>query len=415
MRRIWRSIVSTSGARGYTLLTQLVFLSLTARWLGPEGRGMIAAGTTWAMLFSTIGFLSLGQVALHRAAGRPVAAWLPRTFGSLLAIAGCVSIAGWAIAYIMHATTGGDVFGDLPATVLIIAFAALPFLVWEQYGSSLLMAVNRLGTYNVAQYVGRTAGVLLLVLLVPVLGWGVAGALVAFLVAQAIAAGWGVRALHRLSDERVRADRATVRELLAGGVRLHTNAVGTVVFYSAGILVIQYHLGAVETGWYQLALQLMSAVIIIPQAASMVLYQEIAQHGPDGAWGATKNVLLATLAAMVGIGAAAAWVAPWLIPLIAGPGFEEAVPVFRVLLIGVIGQTFAVVLAPQWIGRGLFWQISALTVVTGTLNLAATLYTVPRFGMYGAAWTFVATYVLSVFVNGGVAAYWEMAARRRPS
>lgn len=412
MNRIWGSIASTSGARGYTLLTQLVLLSLTARWLGPEGRGVFAASTTWATLFATVGFLSLGQVAIHLAAGQKSLAWLPRTFGSLLVIGGVVTLLGWIVAFGLYSGTGGALFGDLPRLALVAAFAALPFLVWEQYGSSLLMAVNRLGIYNVAQYVGRTAAVILLVLLVAVLGWGVAGAIVAVLVGQAIAGAWGAQTLLDISGGRVVVDRGTIKDLLVGGLRLHLNAVGTVVFYSAGILVVQYYQGPVQTGWYQLALQLMSAVIVIPQAASMVLYQEVAQQGPNDAWEATKAVLRATVIGMVGVGLIAAFVAPWAIPLIAGPGFTEAVPVFRILLIGVVGQTLSVVLAPQWIGRGLFWQVSALTILTGSLNLAATLFVVPRYGMYGAAWTFVGTYVLSVFVNGGMAVYWEIMTRR---
>ena len=47
----------------------LAILGVTARWLGPEGRGDIAAITAWVGLFSTVAYLSLGQVALHNMTG----------------------------------------------------------------------------------------------------------------------------------------------------------------------------------------------------------------------------------------------------------------------------------------------------------------------------------------------------------
>ena len=45
MREIFQRIVQTSGAQVYSLLVAFVTLTLTARWLGPGGRGTIAAIT----------------------------------------------------------------------------------------------------------------------------------------------------------------------------------------------------------------------------------------------------------------------------------------------------------------------------------------------------------------------------------
>ena len=68
MRELWGNIAHTSGAKIYSLLVGVFSLSLTARLLGPEGRGQVATITTWVGMFSTFAYLSLGQVALHRMA-----------------------------------------------------------------------------------------------------------------------------------------------------------------------------------------------------------------------------------------------------------------------------------------------------------------------------------------------------------
>jgi antigen flippase len=414
MRDTWMRIVHASGARVYSLAASMAVLVLTARVLGPQGRGVVAAATSWATLFSTFGYLSLGQVAIHRASTRPGRAWLAPTLGSLLAITAVVSLAGWALVAVAYVATGGSAFAGLSGPVLALAFAALPLLVWEQYGSSLLMALDRLDIYNRAQVVGRTLGLLLLVGLLAS-GWRVFAALAATLLGQAVVAGWGVRHLLSAAGERVRPDRGTVGELLRGGMRLHLNAVGAFVVASADVLMINQYLGTRATGYYQLAMQLNLIVMLVPQAAGMVLYGRVAELGPDVAWRQQRRVLALLVGATAAFAVVAAAAAPFAIPLVAGRGFAPSVAVFQVLVLSLVGTSLSTLMAPQWIGRGLFWQASAITVAAGAANLASNALVIPRYGILGAAWVYVGTSLLSVLSNGGMALWLERRLRGAPS
>ena len=59
MKEVLSNIAKTSGAKFYTLIVSLIILTLTARWLGPEGRGQIAVVLTWAVLIANIGYFYL--------------------------------------------------------------------------------------------------------------------------------------------------------------------------------------------------------------------------------------------------------------------------------------------------------------------------------------------------------------------
>ena len=48
MNEIWRKIIGTSSARVYSLLVGLASLAVTARILGPDGRGLVAGVMAWA-------------------------------------------------------------------------------------------------------------------------------------------------------------------------------------------------------------------------------------------------------------------------------------------------------------------------------------------------------------------------------
>jgi O-antigen/teichoic acid export membrane protein len=403
MRDLWRSIGFTSAARIYSVLAGAVSLIFTARVLGPEGRGTVAAAVTWALLFSTLGYLSLGQVAIHRATGKPADEWLRPVLSALLAMTGMVTAAGWVVAAVLYATSGGDAFGELPAYALVLGFATLPFFVWEQYGSWLLTAVGKLSFYNRRQVAGRTLGLVLMVGLVGFAGAGVPGALATILVSQAVVAAAGWTYLRRLAGGSSALDRRLLRGMVADGFKLHFNVVGTFLFAEAAVLVVQSVRGPVETGPFQVAVQLFAVAILIPQAAAMVLYGEVARLGPNRAWPANRRVLLTLGGLMLGVSAVAYLLAPTLVPLVFGNDFKGAVPVFQILVFGLIGQTFSSVMGPQWIGRGLFWQSSVLTVALGVCNVVACIVLVDAYGMKGAAYSLLGVYTISIFGNGAMA------------
>jgi O-antigen/teichoic acid export membrane protein len=405
MRDLWRSIGFTSGARIYSLLAGFVGLVITARALGPEGRGVVATAVTWSLLFSTIGYLSLGQVAVHRAAGKQPEEWLGTTLGALLLITGLVTVGGWIVAAGAYALSDGEAFGKIPLYALVLGFLSLPFLLWEQYGSLLLMSLGRVNVYNRAEILGRTVGIVLIGVLVAIAGVGIAGALIALIVAQTIVASGGIRYLIRRAGPALTLSRSALREMLAGGVKLHLNAVGSFLFMNAAVLIVQNVRGSAETGVFQVAVQLIGVALVVPQSAALVLYGEVARLGPDRAWRSNLRVIARLVPLMLVVAIAASLLAPTLIPLVLGDGFRRAVPVFQLLAFGLVGQAFGALMAPQWIGRGLFWQASALTVGFGLINVAACFPLVDAYGMKGAAYSLIGVSVVTLIGNG-VMALW---------
>src|SRR5438034_7001908 len=103
-RRLERQLLATSGARLWSVGGALVILVLSARALGPHGRGIYASAIAWATLASSLLYLSLGQVALHDVAGtRPGPRWYGEALGTLLAVTVALSAIGSTIAFVVYA------------------------------------------------------------------------------------------------------------------------------------------------------------------------------------------------------------------------------------------------------------------------------------------------------------------------
>ena len=413
MRKLWKEIISSSAAKVYALLIGILSLILTARWLGPQGRGAYVAVTTWVNLFATFGNLSLGQVALHRATTLRDRSWLASTLGSLLFITGVITLVSWGFIALLFCASHGAAFNGLSPVFLVLGFLTLPFLVWEQYGSSLLASLDQMRIYNRAQVLGRTAGIVLIVLLVARLHQGVAAVLITLLLSQLIISCAGLRYLVTHAEERIRPSLSTLRELIQGGLKLHLNAIGGFLITSTDILVINRYRGAVQTGHYQMAVQMSSVLLMIPQAASLVLFGKLAQLGPDDVWAHQRKILIGLTLAMAGIAAGSALIAPWLIPTVVGKAFLPSVPMFQLLVLGTVAMSFTTLMGSQWVGRGLFWQMSCISLTAGLLNLAANCVLVPRYGMYGSVGATMGTYAVSVLINIGMFLWIDRTVRSR--
>jgi O-antigen/teichoic acid export membrane protein len=393
-----RKVVTAGTARAYTVVTGFVFLLLTARWLGPRGRGEVAVTITWVTLASTLGYLSLGQVAIHRASRATDQTWLGPVLGSILAVAGVASLTLVLISGAVFVVARDSFLKGIPVAAFVVGLAILPAMLWEQIGSALLMAVNRLDIYNRAQLVGRTAGLLALGLAI-VADLGVTGVLLAALAGQVIVSSVGLRLLLRQAESRVRPDGTVVRGLLSDGARLHLAAVGAFLLTGVGTLVVNGYEGVDQAAFYQLGIQVIIVLWLIPQAANMVLYTKVASVPPAEVWGYQRRAVITITAAMTAVCLIAVVAARPLVVAIAGSHFAAAAPIVRTLLPALLAMTFASLIAPQWVAQGRFGDAAKITLAVGVLNVVLTLILVRASGAAGAALALSISYGVAVIPN----------------
>lgn len=399
MRRLWTQVLQVGGASVLSMLASALVLFVTARALGPDGRGVYAAATSWVLLFSALGSLSLGQAVVRVVAGQQNDAWLPAILGTCLAlIAGLVAI-NYAIAFGVFVATGGAAFRHLTPVVLCVAFAALPFVIANNNLPYVLYALDGLATANLSQAAGAVIFLGTTIMFVVVLGWGVPGALLAFVAGAATSTAISFGHMMRRA-RRLQVASSVARQMLSGSAQLHLNVVGTYLFTQSSVLILNQFRSLEETGYYQLAVQLLTVAMLGSTAMGTVSYALVAKAGPDEAWPQQRRLIGQGLVITSAAAIVAYMLAPWVIPRMAGVRFEPSVRIFQILLPSVIGATFSSLMASQWIGRGLFWQASTITVATGLVSVACDLIFVPRYGMRGAAVSTLVTYALSAIAHG---------------
>jgi O-antigen/teichoic acid export membrane protein len=406
-------VTLTSGTKAYWMIGAMISTVITARFLGPQGRGVIAATTSWVALFVALGHLSLSSIIVYLLTGEERERMLSVVTGSVLTITLATTLLGWAIALAMHLFTGGRIFHNIAPSVLLVGFAALPLLLWMENGNSLLIVLGDLKILNLAQFVGTTSGIVLVALAVGVWKGGVIAALAATLLSNAVVDGIGLMRVIRASRP-LAVSRAVIHDLLGGGVRLHLAAVSTFLFTHVAVILLNQFRPVAEAGFFQLAMQLTLAMQVVPMAVTVVAYSIVARDGADGAWREHRGLVLQTMLYAVVASVVAIAAAPIIVPLLAGRAFTPAVPVFRVAGFSIFGMSLASVMTPQWVARGYFLRNTGLSAFAGAVGVVGNYVFIPRYGMRACAWVMMASYTIH-FIGNIVFALWiERHARLEP-
>jgi O-antigen/teichoic acid export membrane protein len=139
-------------------------------------------------------------------------------------------------------------------------------------------------------------------------------------------------------------------------------------------------------------------LLFIPNSFGIILFTRTSSSTNEEASRftpiAARNVLALTLVSALVLGL----VAPVLVPLIFGQAFRPSIPLFLVLLPGVVTFALYRVLSYDMIGRGFPLRVSLASGAGLIANLGIAILLVPRLGAMGAVFGNLAGYALTTAI-----------------
>ena len=273
-------------------------------------------------------------------------------------------------------------------------------MIWDSYCSHLLTASGRLHVYNRGVILGRTAGFGVMLLAIMVFGLGAYSPILGSMTSVLLVI---LTALYGIRDSLSRPLKICMQEiasLLVGGLKLHINTIGSFLLMTVDVIILAQFRGMEEVGWYQAATQFIAVPLMLPAVITMVLFSKVAEDGPDRLWTVHRQLIWQIMALTGAVALVCYFIAPALVILLLGTGFSETVPVFRILLLAMLGMCFSQLMVSQWIARGLFLQASLITITVGITNVILNFMFIPKYGMYAAAWTTIGAFSISILTNG---------------
>jgi enterobacterial common antigen flippase len=390
-----RNLITTAGGQA-TVLVLGVFTGITsARLLGPQGRGELAAITLWPLVLVLVASLGLNQAIVFHVGKRrfTLAEVWTATLALWLVQSLAVLAAGWALLPVVLRLYGAET-----RHLVLIFLGCSPILMLAGYPANLaqgrldLLSFSALRATPAVVYAGGL-GVLMWrgnASLRDVVGLQVAGFCLA-----AAAGLWLVFAGMRVGFAW---NRSACGDLLRFGSKSSLSSLAIYVNQRSDQLLLSLLVPARDLGLYVAAVALATAAGFFPQAVGAVTIATGANLEEQAARQMIGRSFRVTLAALTAACGALFVICPWLIRLAYGPAFSPAATACRILLPGMIALGLNHVLHDG--ARALEQPLLPCYAegVSIVITVAGLLLLVPRFGFLGAAIASTAAYTASLIV-----------------
>jgi O-antigen/teichoic acid export membrane protein len=402
-------VALTLAGRGVTIALGLVSSVITARWLGPEGRGLLATLSVLTGLSLQFGNPGLHTGNVYFVSRQPHRA--PQVLGNTLV----VSVVAGLIAAIVASAAAilrPGWFPGIPLPLILVTAAVLPFQFMILLYQNTLLGLNEVAAFNLFEVLNKVLTLAALAAWLVLLGGGAAGAVLLFAGMAVLFGAASLAFCARRVPFRPAFDGALFAEMLRYGGRVYVSCLLSFMVIRSDMLLVNYFRGTAEAGVYSIAVQIADTLLLLPVTIGMILLPRVAGERDDRQDEITARVLRHTALLMTAATVAAGIAVGPVVRLLYGPGFTGAILATWCLLPGVWALGLNGVLMNHFGGRGMP-PVTALAPLVGlVINVGLNLVVVPRWGIAGAAATSSAAYAMMLVVSLGTFARGGIGLRR---
>lgn len=374
-----QSVGSEAIVLGLNFLTGIV----TARLLGPEGRGMLGAITIWQLLLALVATSGLQTAVVYRLRRNPE-------------LAGDIAAAAFVLAFASSTVVIAAGYLILPAFLrqyppwatpvaqfcLLVVYANSVHVIFKQVFSGL----GRFTTYNLASILPPTVYLVILGAAAALQGGALStqAAAVALAIASPLVVALLVPACWRAAAPRWRRLRTTVGDLGSYTMRAAGSDLVTALAFLDRIILLPL-VPAAAFGLYIVAYSFSRIILVVQPAINSVFFSNLAERTPAEAKILHDRVFRL---ALLGLGSGAAVLSFFdqaLLSLVFGPEFAAAAPLFVILSVEAVASVLVNINLFLFMAIGRPSLATVCQVLGLSAAIVAMLALIPSFGAYGAA------------------------------
>lgn len=397
-----KNIITTILVRVGRLFVGFAGIMIMARWLKPEGMGILATFLAVPMMLVSLGELGVRQsIAFHvgqkkftlqEIAGAVTLIWF---FSSILSI---------ILVLVVFYYQGLFKYG---VGVCLVGSGLIAAHLLTRYANGIALGKQWIGRINLAEACNVLARFALIVILVVNFNLHVSGALwmemIAIMMPGMLMIFWLSKYLHLSFKPCV--CYALLSSLFTHGFKFAIVLFVASLNYKVNILILQRFVSHGEIGQFSLGMKMAELIWLIPGAVGLVVFSHSTSVvNSSGLVAKTAQIMRLTLlicgffAVCVGV-----FCKPF-IGVVFGSEYLPSVPVIRLMLPGCVAAIVLKVLNANLAGRG--YPLAGIYVYLQVLvmNVGCNLLLVPGHGTIGSAAASSASYIL-----GAIAFMWVYA------
>jgi O-antigen/teichoic acid export membrane protein len=370
---------------------------ITARLLGPSGRGVVTVIVLCPALLFTLGHMSVFRILTTRV---NQGAYSFATYcGTVLFFIAAMTLVGMGLFIGIYARTP-DVFfrGAHVSWPLVFAGISLyPFYLIIQIFGSLLQTREKIGQMNLAIFAQTAVAFVAMVFFVFLMKRGVAGAVFSYVVANAFSALLSLYFVFRLASWPWPVSFRLLRELVGDGMKLHIGVICAFLYQKVNQLMLAHYQESSSVGFFTVAVSFTELLLLVPMACQSVFYAKLSQRNPD-----TEKAQMAShtlmvyrhnLTLLVVFSVLLTLASRGLIKMFYGAAFLPSWEPFLILLPGAFFLYANNILLNFLIGTRHFIVVSVISVSAACLNIVLNAWLIPLHAAKGASLANTLTYL----------------------
>ncbi|HUQ63759.1 MAG TPA: oligosaccharide flippase family protein [Acidimicrobiales bacterium] len=381
-------VAGTAGSNVAMALLGSVGGILLARGLGPAQRGDLAIIVVWPTVVGTMATIGLPQAITYWLARRPPKSrqFLSTATLGLVVLGVLVAAGGFALApFISSSPSVEDAFR--------IVFLLTPIVFASTGWTSALQATTPF-RWNMARLSQSVVYFVAVALLLAADRLSFQSAVVAFvlsLLTQAVVAGL----YSRLTIGRaVRPESELFRPLFSYGVRSIASSAPYLVNARLDQLVLSIAVTSTALGNYAVAVSLSFLAAPVSLAFGSIAFPRIAAStSEEEATRVQRSAIIGCTLTACAVLVPLGFLAPRLLPLLFGHGYDDAIVPFRLLIPGTIAFVNNQVIGDVLKGRGRPLVVAVAEGVGAAVTVAGLILLIPRYGINGAAAASTVAYI----------------------
>ena len=401
--RHWRSarasdfvgkVLGTYLARILVILVGLVMAVVVARILGPTGRGLYAVAAATGALGVQFGNLGLHTSNAYFVARRP--SDLPFLTWNTLAVS--LGVGAFIAAVLGCVLLAWPSLLSIRGAVLAVAVLGIPFGLAYSLLQNLMLGVQDVRGYNIAEIATRSLPLVLIGLLFLARAVTVVSVLSATLVVTVAGSFWIAQRLIGRFEGGIRCSLTVFRSSIQYAVKAYLAATFCFLVLRADLFMVQHILGPEQAGYYSIASTMADYVATLATVIGMILFPKLsALTDIRIKLAMTKKAAVGTALALLPLVALASLLATPAVRLLFGPAFLPASSAFVLLMPGMLFLGIHTVMVQFLNSIGYPKSVVIIWGACSAFNVAVNIWAIPHYGIAGASVVSSISYFLAFF------------------
>ncbi len=380
-------------ARIAGLALALVTSVVIARTLGPEGNGIYTLATLFPLLLVTFTNLGIGPATVYYVAQDTYP--LREVLGNNVVLSAITGSVASVLGLIFVVLFQDRFFPTVAPQYLMLTILMVPVTLFgQQYINQILLGARRIKEFNASTLLYKVFLLMLVLLATVILGLGMAGALWATILSSLLFCLVLFPWIKRLAGGvQFRPNLEYMRHALSYGVRAHLGNIVAFLNYRIEVFLLGVFLPASAVGFYAVAVGLAEKLWFVSESASVVLFPTVSAETNEQQRKQFTPLVSRSILLITAVGAVVLYlVSHWAIVLLYSTAYVATIPLFRILLPGIVFLSAGRILANDIAGRGKPLLNTYVGLTGLVVQIALNLAWIPLFGAIGAAWATTISY-----------------------